>query len=66
MIFYYKTQINKNLKKHQSFYRTVKNIKSEEENIMDDAIGSKISDYLIKPVNPKQIFLSLKKNMHAR
>lgn len=35
--------------------------KSEEEQIMEDAIGSKISDYLIKPVNPKQILLSLKK-----
>lgn len=35
--------------------------KSEEEHIMDDAIGSKIADYLIKPVNPNQIFLSLKK-----
>ena len=31
--------------------------KSEEENIMDEAIGSKIDDYLIKPVNPKQILL---------
>ena len=40
--------------------------KSEEENIMDDAIGNKISDYLIKPVNPKQIFLSLKKNLNDR
>jgi CheY-like chemotaxis protein len=35
--------------------------KSEEEHIMEDAIGSKIADYLIKPVNPKQILLSLKK-----
>jgi CheY-like chemotaxis protein len=35
--------------------------KSEEETIMEEAIGSKISDYLIKPVNPKQILLSLKK-----
>jgi len=35
--------------------------KSEEESIMEDAIGSKIDDYLIKPVNPKQIILSLKK-----
>jgi len=35
--------------------------KSEEERIMEDAIGSKISDYLIKPVNPNQILLSLKK-----
>ena len=35
--------------------------KSEEEYLMDDAIGGQISDYLIKPVNPKQILLSLKK-----
>jgi len=35
--------------------------KSEEENIMEDAIGQHISDYLIKPVNPNQILLSLKK-----
>lgn len=41
--------------------------KSEEEYVMEDAIGSKISDYLIKPVNPKQILLSLKKNLdHSR
>ena len=40
--------------------------KSEEENIMDQAIGSKISDYLIKPVNPNQILLSLKKNIHKK
>ena len=37
--------------------------KSEEEYIMEEAIGSKISDYLIKPVNPKQILLSIKKNL---
>ena len=30
----------------------------EEENIMDQAIGSKIADYLIKPVNPNQILLA--------
>ena len=35
--------------------------KNEEEQIMDEAIGAKISDYLIKPVNPNQILLSLKK-----
>jgi len=35
--------------------------KSEEEYIMEEAIGSKIADYLIKPVNPSQILLSLKK-----
>ena len=40
--------------------------KSEEENIMDQAIGSKIADYLIKPVNPSQILLSLKKNIHQK
>lgn len=40
--------------------------KSEEENIMDMAIGSKIADYLIKPVNPNQILLSLKKNLHKK
>lgn len=37
--------------------------KSEEEHIMEEAIGSKISDYLIKPVNPNQILLSIKKNI---
>ncbi len=37
--------------------------KSEEENIMDQAIGAKIADYLIKPVNPKQILLTIKKNV---
>jgi CheY-like chemotaxis protein len=41
--------------------------KSEEEYLMDEAIGSKIADYLIKPVNPNQILLSLKKTLeHAR
>ncbi len=40
--------------------------KSEEENIMDEAIGSKITDYLIKPVNPKQILLTLKKNIDQK
>ena len=40
--------------------------KSEEENIMEQAIGSKIADYLIKPVHPNQILLALKKNIHKR
>lgn len=40
--------------------------KSEEEDIMDAAIGSKIADYLIKPVNPKQILLSIKKNTDTK
>lgn len=40
--------------------------KSEEEKIMEQAIGSKISDYLIKPVNPNQILLTLKKHFDSR
>ncbi len=40
--------------------------KSEEENIMNQAIGQKIADYLIKPVNPNQILLTLKKNIHRK
>ena len=40
--------------------------KSEEEHIMEDAIGSKIADYLIKPVNPNQILLSLKKTLQNK
>lgn len=35
--------------------------KNEEEHIMEEAIGAHIADYLIKPVNPNQILLSLKK-----
>lgn len=40
--------------------------KSEEERIMEQAIGQKIADYLIKPVNPSQILLCLKKHIHQR
>jgi len=41
--------------------------KSEEENLMEEAIGNQIADYLIKPLNPNQILLSLKKNLdHSR
>lgn len=40
--------------------------KSEEEDIMEQAIGSQIADYLIKPVNPNQILLALKKNIHKK
>ena len=40
--------------------------KSEEEDIMDQAIGAQIADYLIKPVSPKQIILSIKKNVEKR
>ena len=40
--------------------------KSEEEHIMEEAIGSKISDYLIKPVNPNQILLAVKKVLDGK
>lgn len=40
--------------------------KSEEEHIMDEALGGKISDYLIKPVNPNQILLTVKKHTEGR
>ena len=40
--------------------------KSEEEHIMEDALGGKISDYLIKPVNPNQILLTVKKHTELR
>lgn len=38
--------------------------KSEEEDVMNRAVGSKIADYIIKPVNPMQVLLSIKKNVH--
>lgn len=40
--------------------------KSEEEHIMEGAIGANIKDYLIKPVNPSQILISLKKVLESR
>lgn len=51
------------LKEINSTLPVVMITKSEEEYIMEDAIGNKIADYLIKPVNPHQILLSLKKNL---
>lgn len=55
------------IKEHQSTLPVVMITKSEEEFIMEEAIGSKIADYLIKPVNPNQILLTLKKNLdHSR
>lgn len=39
---------------------------NEEENIMDMAIGKQIADYLLKPVNPSQILMTLKRNLHRR
>ncbi|MFD2890687.1 response regulator [Flavobacterium chuncheonense] len=55
------------LKERKSSVPVIMITKSEEEYIMEEAIGSKIADYLIKPVNPHQILLSLKKNLdHSR
>ena len=53
------------IKQHHPQLPVIMITKSEEENIMEEAIGAKIADYLIKPVNPNQILLSLKKNLDA-
>ncbi len=52
------------LKAMKPYIPVVMVTKSEEEQIMNQAIGGKIADYLIKPVNPNQLLLSLKKNLH--
>ena len=49
------------IKEHNQQVPVVLITKNETENLMDDAIGSQITDYLIKPVNPNQVLLSLKK-----
>jgi CheY-like chemotaxis protein len=55
------------IKEKQDNLPVVMITKSEEEYIMEEAIGNKIADYLIKPVNPNQILLSIKKNLdHSR
>lgn len=55
------------IKERKSAIPVIMITKSEEEFIMEEAIGSKIADFLIKPVNPNQILLSLKKNLdHSR
>ena len=56
-------QVLDEIKKISPLVPVIMVTKSEEENIMDQAIGSKIADYLIKPVNPNQILLSIKKNI---
>jgi len=40
--------------------------KSEEETLMNEAIGGKITDYLTKPVNPSQVFLVCKKILEGK
>lgn len=54
------------IKEHNSSVPVIMITKSEEEHIMEEAIGGQISDYLIKPVNPNQILLSLKKNLDSK
>ena len=53
------------IKQEQPHIPVIMITKSEEENIMDQAVGSKIADYLIKPVNPNQILIALKKHLHS-
>lgn len=52
------------IKEKDTTFPVVMITKSEEENLMEQAIGKKIADYLIKPVNPNQILLSIKKNIN--
>ena len=54
------------IKAHNSSIPVVMITKNEAENIMEEAIGSQINDYLIKPVNPNQILMSLKKIVDAQ
>ena len=54
------------IKNKQPNLQVIMITKSEEESIMEEAIGSKISDYLIKPVNPNQILLSIKKHIETK
>jgi CheY-like chemotaxis protein len=54
------------IKEHNPLQHVVMVTKNEAENIMEEAIGAQISDYLIKPVNPNQVLLSLKKIMDSR
>ncbi|MGC9341381.1 MAG: PglZ domain-containing protein [Bacteroidales bacterium] len=54
------------IKSLKPFIPVVMITKSEEEDIMEEAIGSKIADYLIKPVNPNQILLTIKKNIDKK
>ena len=51
------------IKERKAHIPVVMITKSEEEHLMEEAIGSKIADYLIKPVNPNQILHSIKKNL---
>ncbi|MCB0307531.1 MAG: response regulator, partial [Calditrichaeota bacterium] len=54
------------IKEHDPSLPCIMITKSEEESLMDQAIGGKIDDYLIKPVNPSQIIAACKKNIDSR
>jgi CheY-like chemotaxis protein len=54
------------IKEMQPLLPVVMITKNEAENIMEDALGAQITDYLIKPVNPNQVLLSLKKIMDGK
>lgn len=53
------------IKKIDNTIKIVMVTKNEEEHIMEQAIGSQIADYILKPVNPNQVLLSLKKNLQS-
>ncbi len=59
-------EVLEKIKEMQPSLPVVMITKSEEESIMEDAIGSNIADYLIKPVKPSQILLSLKRNLENK
>ena len=54
------------IKKIQPSLPVVMITKSEEEDLMEQAIGQQIADYLIKPVHPKQVLMAVKKLVHAQ
>lgn len=54
------------IKDHSPATPVIMVTKSEEEDIMEEAIGAKIDDYLIKPLNPKQILLTIKKHVETK
>lgn len=59
-------EVLEEIKRISSVLPVIMITKSEEEHIMEEAIGSNIADYLIKPVNPNQILLAIKKNIDSK
>lgn len=54
------------LKESDEALKIVMVTKNEEEHLMEEAIGKEISDYLLKPVHPSQVLLSLKKSLSSK